>query len=608
MCGILGYYNRNYSKESFLQATESIAHRGPDNTEIYQNDKVGLGHQRLSILDLTTAANQPIFSHCNRYIMVYNGEVYNFKELASRHQLHLKTNSDTEVILQAFVKLGNVFVNELNGMFAIAIYDTQNNELHLFRDRIGIKPLYLYRNEQTFAFSSEIKALVSLINKDNLSINKNACGEFLHYGYIPGNKTIYNEIEAIPAGNYVKISGQQLLLEPYWSIENNIQSETIVNEIEAKDTLDKLLNKSVSERLISDVPLGTFLSGGVDSSLVTALAAQNSNSSINTFSIGFKEAKHNESEYARKVSKHLNTNHHEFILTEDDALHELEKVMDQYDQPFSDSSALPTYLVSKMAKKHVSVCLSGDGGDELFMGYGAYNWRKRFSNPILWHLRKPISKLLSTSSDHRKLRAANMFDAPTNNLASHIFSQEQYLFSREETNTLLKNNINYHALDEFKTKRQLSVVEKQSLFDLRNYLKDDLLVKVDIASMANSLEVRVPILSHEVIEYAINIDESLKLKNNNSQKYILKEVLYNYVPKELFDRPKWGFSIPLSNWLQKELSYLIERYLNEETVNAVGLYNTAIVMDYVSRFNNGETYLYNRLWVMLLLNKFLLER
>ena len=608
MCGIAGYISNKFSKCDLIKMTDVIKHRGPDSEGHYFNleKRVGLGHSRLSIIDISSSANQPMKSSCGKYVMVYNGEVYNFKDIAKElDSISWKTSSDSEVVLEAFAKWGVEFVNKLNGMFAIAIYDLIDDKLFLFRDRLGIKPLYYYNDENTFAFGSELKALKKLdLNK---SIDYSSIYSYLHLGYIPSNNTIFSNVKKLSSGSYIIFDNNKNLQEiKYWDSSNIFSKDTISDFDYAKNKLDTLLKDSVKKRLISDVPIGTFLSGGTDSSIVTAIAQKVSSKPVNTFSIGFKEAKYNESEHAKKVAEYLGTNHREFILTKDDALCELESIMDNFDEPFADSSALPTMLVSKMARKHVTVCLSGDGGDELFMGYGAYNWASRLSKPLFWNLRKPLSKVLSYSNNQRK-RAGLLFNSPKINWKSHIFSQEQYFFSETEINNLLlKPNSNsiIHDINILKSGRELSKIEQQSFFDLNNYLKDDLLVKVDRSSMYCSLEARVPLLDHNIVEFALNVDDNLKIKNG-VQKYLLKELLYDYIPKSIMDKPKWGFSIPLDSWLQNELYFMIDKYLNESVIIEIGLLDPTFVKELISNFKNGRTYLYNRIWNLIILNKFL---
>ena len=611
MCGIAGFISKNHNKNHLVQMTNELLHRGPDAEGYYfnQNKGIGLGHKRLSILDLSENANQPMTSHCGRFKMVYNGEIYNYREIAKKLSgVNWKTSSDTEVVLAAFSKWKLDFVNELNGMFAIAIYDKKENNIYLIRDRIGIKPLYYYHKNNELIFASEIKAIKNLNLK--LSINNNAIYSFLHLGYIPKNETIYNEINKIKPGHFLKFSKNKILENPYWKTEN-LTNENVYSEFDyTKKKLKNLINESVEKRLISDVQLGTFLSGGTDSSLVSAVAQKINDQPINTFSIGFKESKYNESEHAKKVAKYLKSNHTEFIISKNEAINELENIIEHMDEPFSDSSVLPTMLVSKMAKKQVTVCLTGDGGDEQFMGYGAYGWANRLRNPIYWNMRYPISYLLKISSNNQKKRGALVFKSPKENWKSHIFSQEQYLFSEAEINKILKVTANSDIINkmnlDIEIKRKLTPDESQALFDLNNYLVDDLLVKVDRCSMYSSLECRVPLLDHNIVEFALNIDRKLKIKNGN-QKYLLKEILYDYIPKKIIDRPKWGFSIPLEKWLKTDLKYLIDKYLSEELILKTDVLNFTIVRNMIEKFEKGENYVYNRLWSLIILQKFLLK-
>jgi len=606
MCGITGFISSELTKSHLIKMTEAIQHRGPDAEGYFYNADlhVGLGHRRLSILDLSVEANQPMTSHGGRYVMVYNGEVYNYKEIASQLGLSLNTSSDSEVLLEAYAKWGDEFVQQLNGMFAIAIYDLQEKQLKLFRDRLGIKPLYYFFQDNCFAFASEIKSLHQLGIK--FQLNQKAVANYFYLGYSPQNSTVFAAIQQLPAGSIGTLENGGFQVSTYWDLADKVEVSTPNNYTESKQHLTETLHSAVAYRMISDVPLGTFLSGGTDSSLVTALASKISPVKINTFSIGFAEAKFNESQHAKAIASHLKTNHHELQVSYTDALDVLDEVMDNFDQPFVDSSALPTYLVSKMAKQNVSVALSGDGGDELFMGYGSYNWGKRLSNPFIWNTRKLIAKGLSLSNSNRNKRAAMVFNCPSKErIKSHIFSQEQYLFNENELPQLLINPSGLVLDEKIKSKRILSFQEEQALFDIQNYLKDDLLIKVDRCSMLTGLEVRVPLLDHRVVESAINLNSSFKISPQGTQKYMLKEVLYGMVPKNLLDHPKQGFSIPLSSWLDNELQYLIEEYLDDTLIADSKVFNLAYVKELKRRFFNGEKYLYNRIWQLIVFNKFL---
>lgn len=612
MCGIAGFYlpNKTFNSHWIKQMTDAQSHRGPDSDGHFLEEKKGvaLGHRRLSIVDLSTAANQPMHSHCNRFVIVFNGEVYNHKELAAKHNIKPKTTSDTEVILELFVLLGKDFVNELNGMFAISIYDKQEDKLWLFRDRVGIKPIYFYWKNENFLFASELKAIKALEADFPLSVNKKAIYSYLRLGYIPEPLSIYNEVRKFPAGSILSIDKDGYKIEEYWNLKNKISKHKLDDEAEAKKTLNNLIQSSVSYRLMADVPFGTFLSGGIDSSVVTAVAQDVYNKPINTFSIGFTESNYNEAVFAKQIATHLGTNHHEFMVSYNEAIEHFDSILKAYDEPFADSSAIPTMLVSKLARKHVTMTLSGDGGDEQYFGYGMYTWAKRLNNPLVKAFGTPLNYLFSKSNNRHK-RASGLFGhQDMNTLPSHIFSLEQIFFSDKELNkVLLPNAKDSLDLNENIGKELgLNPEENQAFFDINHYLKDDLLVKVDRASMQYSLETRVPLLDHRMLEFSVNLAPELKKKNGET-KYLLKQVLYDYVPKELFDRPKWGFSIPIRNWLQNELKYLPEKYLSTKVLEKHGIFNVKEVKEIEARYFAGEDYLFNKIWAIIILNQWLEE-
>jgi asparagine synthase (glutamine-hydrolysing) len=548
-----------------------------------------------------------MFSADGNFVIIYNGEVYNFKEIATELDVSLKTTSDTEVILEAYQKWGKSFVNRLNGMFSIVIYSQKEDELFICRDRLGIKPLYYFWDGANFIFASELKAILALRPAILLSLNKSAVQNFLLLGYVPEPQSICNEINKFPSGSLAILSKGNLTIESWWQPEDQIKADLITSEQDAQKELKRLVTSSVGYRMISDVPFGTFLSGGIDSSLVTAVAQQLSPNPINTFSIGFKEGKYNEAHYAKAVSDHLGTNHHEFTVTEQDAMEQIDRMVIACDEPFADSSAIPTMLVSKLARQHVTMTLSGDGGDELFLGYGSYRWAKRMSNPLIRALNSPINLLLNTFGNNRIKRAAEVFKySDYSKIRSHIFSQENYYYSHVEIEQLLNYPVSNFSISNspFKLGRKLTAEEEQALFDIRYYLKDDLLTKVDRATMQFSLETRVPLLDYRIVEFALNLDPNLKYKDGIS-KYLLKKVLYEYIPKELFDRPKWGFSIPMDRWLQNELNYLIDQYTSKEKCEQFGLIHFRRLAEYVKQFRAGKTYYYNRIWQIIVLHKFL---
>jgi len=607
MCGIAGFYQsgERYNLHDLQAMTDAIAHRGPDASGHYLQQKIGLGHRRLSIIDLSEAANQPMLSADGSLRIVYNGEIYNFREIAAELGIQFRTGSDTEVLLEAYRVWGKAFVHKLNGMFAFAIWNEQDQSLFLCRDRLGIKPLYYWLDGENLAFASELKALLPLQKNRPFTLNTQAVRNYLLLGYIPEPMSIYTEIRKLPSGSYAFIRHGRLEVESYWQPEEKVQNAILSDELQAKEQLRKLINSSVRYRMVSDVPFGTFLSGGIDSSLVTAIAQHQSETPINTFSIGFHDAKHNEAEFARKIASYLGTHHHEFTVTEQDALELIDQMVDAYDEPYADSSAIPTMLVSKLARKHVTMTLSGDGGDELFLGYGAYQWARRLANPFVRAFRAPIHNLLAQSKDNRYRRAALLF-AKTEPamLPAHIFSQEQYFFSEAGIQQIFTHadQTSPFLPEVFVLPRRLRADERQALFDIRYYLKDDLLTKVDRATMLYSLEARVPLLDYRIVEFALNLDPGLKSRNGVA-KYLLKQVLYDYVPESFFNRPKWGFSIPLDKWLRKELFYLIEQYCSKEMCERFGLIHYPKLKEMREQFLAGRAYEYNRLWQVIVLHK-----
>ena len=621
MCGIVGILSNNggvVDDASLQRMTDALAHRGPDAKNIYLDTSkmVGLGHTRLSIIDLSENANQPFFSFDRRYVIVFNGEIYNFKLI--RSQLIslgcvFRTHSDTDVIVQAFAMWGEQMIEKLDGMFAFAIFDQLEKRLTFCRDRMGKKPLFYYQSEDLFVFASEIKSLMKhpRIYKEK-KINVKAIHTFLHLGYIPEPDSIYLNIKKFPAGEIgVLEQGKSLSLRPYWKVKEAVGPPSIGDFKSSKKKLELLLVDAIRKRLISDVPVGVFLSGGIDSSLISALAVKQVDSRLKTFCIGFNESKYNELGHARKVANHLKTDHIEFVLAEKDAIDILESYFHRFGEPFADTSSIPTMLVSELARKDVKVALTGDGGDELFLGYGAYTWADRLQSPVWSAISRMMVKLFRDFGNSRWQRVADMLEVEKgDNIRSHIFSQEQYYFSqREIENNLLVDKSLYKPFeyDESFADCGFKESEKQALFDLQYYLKDDLLVKVDRSSMYYGLECRCPFLDRDVVEYALTLDHSLKIRNGE-RKWILKRLLEDFLPQQLVNRPKWGFSIPLVKWLKEDLHFLIEDYLNDWAITEIGLLNLSVVRDLKDRFHSGKAdHLYNRLWLLIVIQKWLKE-
>jgi asparagine synthase (glutamine-hydrolysing) len=617
MCGIVaGFFKDGVNNITMIKATDLLSHRGPDAGGYYYSPDgtVFLGHRRLSIIDVSEGANQPMFSQNERYVIVYNGEVYNFKTLKNKlPDFSWKTTGDTEVVLELFAQFGEQCFAWLNGIFAFSIYDTIEKKIWVCRDQLGIKPLFIQRNNEKFIIASELKSIIEANKEEgkntNFLISKKAVAHFLHLGYIPEPMTIYRGIKKFPAGNYAVLDTRtnEWNRYKYWNAKDFYLTEPIVDEAVALGQYKEKLFAAVEKQMISDVPLGTFLSGGIDSSLVTAVASKVSTAKVKTFSIGFEDSKFDESKYAQQVASHLGTDHHLFRVKLDNILELVPEFLSVYDEPFADSSAFPTMLVSKLAKEHVTVTLSGDGGDEFFQGYGMYTWAKRLADIKLQIARKPIflaSKLLS----ERHQRAGRVFNFPSaKRIPSHIFSQEQYLFSEQELRRLmLKNHFDFSDLNYLP--QNGTAQEKQAFWDIEHYLKDDLLVKVDRASMHYSLETRVPLLDKDLIEFSLNVPLSMKINQEYGAKYLMKKTLYEMLPQAIFDRPKKGFSIPMNKWLANELRPMLEKYLSKQKVEYAGLVNYKIAQRLIDQYLGGKVYYYNRVWALLVLHWWYYEK
>ncbi|MBL7713006.1 MAG: asparagine synthase (glutamine-hydrolyzing) [Chitinophagaceae bacterium] len=610
MCGIAGMFLKEPGNELFFrQATDLLTHRGPDAGGYYSSSdgRVFLGHRRLSIIDVSQGANQPMHSADGRFVITYNGEVYNFKELKKKlPDFAWKTTGDTEVILELFSKYGAASFAWLNGIFAFAIYDSKERKIWLCRDQLGVKPLFIQRDKGKLVFASELKAICAMDkNKGDSAfiVSRKAVAHFLHLGYIPEPMTIYRGIKKFPAGNYAcfDIASGEWNRTRYWNAADHYLHNPQDEENVVLEQYREKLFASVERQMISDVPLGTFLSGGIDSSLVSAVASKVSSKKINTYSIGFEDAAFDESVYAAQVAAHLGTQHHTFKVSADDILALVPEFLEVYDEPFADSSAFPTMLVSKLARQHVTVTLSGDGGDEFFQGYGMYQWAERLSQAKMQLLRKPFF-LASKLMNERYRRAGLVFNFPSaKRMASHIFSQEQYLFSEQELRKLMmKKDFDFNELNQLPERG--SSRERQAFWDVEHYLKDDLLVKVDRASMHYGLETRVPLLDRELVEFSLNVPLSLKINDAYGAKYLMKKVLYDMVPRELFERPKKGFSIPLNKWLAHELKPLVNQYLSKQKIEYAGMVDAGMVNSIVKQYMGGKTYLYNRVWALLVLH------
>jgi len=609
MCGICGKINiegKEIRREFIGQMNSALSHRGPDDEGLYIHNpspgsskqlvSVGLGHKRLSIIDLSKSGRQPMSNENGTIWMVFNGEIYNYKNLKKElnpNDHRFISQTDCEVIIHLYEREGIECIKKFNGMFAFALWDSKNQTLFLCRDRLGIKPLFYSWDGKSLVFSSEIKGILcdpALRKK----IDWNALNLYLTFNYIPAPYTIFENIKKLSPGCFMIAGRKGLEIKRYWGIEKNIETneETEKNIEHYKKNLHDLLEDSIKMQLVADVPLGAFLSGGTDSSIIVGLMSRVSNSPIDTFTIGYKDMPFfDETSYAREVAKLHHTHHHEIILTSKDVLKTIPEVLTCFDEPFADSSAIPTYIVSRETKKQVKVALSGDGGDELFAGYRLYTGEYLYSHYRLFPgiLRKKIIEpLLLSLPDSRSqrlldyLRRVKKFVAGAQDKFeerffawNEIFPREsrEAIFSKEKMEVeeihfdsgkdLIRNKLN--SFDGDKINRMLYA-------DLTNSLPNDMLAKVDLMSMKNSLEVRVPILDHRLVEFAFKIPGHLKLKGRKG-KYILLETFKDILPPALLSRPKWGFEIPIGKWLKSDLKFLIEKYLSKKRIEKQGIFN-----------------------------------
>lgn len=596
MCSILGYIGVSYNKDEIESLNSTLSHRGPDNSSVSQskmhNNSLFLAHNRLSIQDLNQNANQPMES--GRFSIVFNGEIYNHLELREKLSFKdFKTHSDTETLLQCFIEFGvDKTLEKLIGMFAIALFDNQEDKLYLMRDRLGIKPLYYTFQEGEFAFASELKGIPEYL-KDVTS--DKALIQFTSLGYIPSNNSYYKNIHKLKPAHYLVFNGKSVEEYQYWELPKEKSS---IGFNEAVSSIEELLKSSINYRLLSDLEVGAFLSGGVDSSLVCALMQEQSTKKIKTFSIGFDNPKYNEAPYAKAVAKHLDTEHHEFIFTPDDVLELLEDFDYYYDEPFGDASALPTMLLAKKTKEHVTVALSGDGGDELFLGYERYfftqNYYQKLQKVPSW-MRGIISSGMKILPDDRlKKMSYPVGNLSLENLYGVIStSVKPWELTKIFSDNFIKENFgstDIGYLDLLDTKESFNedeIIDSLSRVDIQNYLSEDILTKVDRASMKYALEARVPLLDHRLVELAASIPTDIKLKYG--PKSILKEILYKYVPKELIERPKRGFSVPLQHWFRDELHDVLMAKID----NLDEKFNKAYVNKLVDlHMNHGHNYEY----------------
>jgi asparagine synthase (glutamine-hydrolysing) len=615
MCGITGFFNlqegithKDKAIKTLNRMNNRIFSRGPDGEGIFIDNNVAFAMRRLSIIDLDTG-DQPIYNENKNIVVVFNGELYNFRELKKElvkrgHRFY--TNSDTEIIVHLYEEHGENFVNFLNGMFAIALYDMKNKKVLLVRDRMGIKPLHYTIKNGTIVFASELKALIEFGGVER-RLNYKSLYNFLTFEYVSAPNTIYEDVFKLMPGEMFIINQTGIKKEKYWYPEIKKEDYTI-NELEKR--IKDLMTSSIKYRLISDVPIGIFLSGGIDSTIITGVASKLIGD-INTFSIGFEEETFNELGYAKIASNYFGTKHNEMILSYKEAINLLSKIIEYLDEPLADASVIPTYLVSMLSRKHITVALSGDGGDELFLGYDTYKaykisklfrWIPDILNGFIINSLSLIpasSKRISLEFKLKKFFSALKYKPEITNYlwwGAYPPRLKEKLFNREILDKINMES-EFEPIEYYKSFMEKidAPLDRINFLDLHLYLQDDLLPKVDRMSMANSLEVRVPFLDHRVVELALSIKNNLRLKGLNT-KYILKRAMNEFIPPELKKRPKIGFDIPLGPWLRNELKDYMLELLDKKKIEEDGIFNyefiDKIIKDHLSKKNNNRQLLW----------------
>ncbi|TNJ66709.1 asparagine synthase (glutamine-hydrolyzing) [Paenibacillus hemerocallicola] len=649
MCGIAGFFERSGTRSGdemvteIVNMTEKIIHRGPNSSGFWVDPDIGLamGHRRLSIMDLSAEGHQPMHSQSGRYIIVFNGEIYNYKKIREALETEcpdavakLRGHSDTEIMLLCIERWGlERAIQQFVGMFSLALWDRERRVLHLARDRMGEKPLYYGWNGNVFFFGSELKA-IKAHSKCSMQINRDALTLYLRHNYIPAPYSIYSSMYKLKPGSMLSLNTNtgEIIQNSYWTVEQTVNSSKSAQftggDAEAVEKLDSLLKEAVSQQMVADVPLGAFLSGGIDSSAIVALMQSQSAAPIKTFTIGFYEKGYNEAEQAKEVSRHLGTDHTELYVTPREAMDVIPLLPSLYDEPFSDSSQIPTYLVSQLAKRHVTVSLSGDGGDELFGGYGRYFknddvWRKISSVPYFG--RKGLSKMIRLIPQETWNKHSSWLSPHKAGGQRHI-GDKMYtlaeLLSVKDSSRLYRRSISHWqypesvvigghepvtVFDSVIPKGLSNYYETMMYYDSISYLPDDILVKVDRAGMGVSLESRIPMLDHRVVEFAWRLPLSMKIRDGKG-KWLLRQVLHKYVPESLMDRPKQGFSVPIDSWLRGPMREWAEHLIDEDRLNKQGYFQAEPIRRKWTEHLNGTRNWHGYLWDILMFQAWLEEQ
>ena len=623
MCSVIGFISEQNQQKKLDSMLDVLEYRGPDDRGalIEQLDKhfIHLGQNRLSIQDTSKKGHQPFVSDCKNFILIFNGEIYNFKAIRSELETLGQTfisGSDTEVILYAYKFWGIGCIAKFIGMFVFVMLDKQQQKLTIVRDRAGVKPLYYYSNNSEFVFSSELKSFHKLSSFDK-QINKVVLPYYFQFGYIPAPHSIFKNTHKLLPGHYLQydLNSKTFEITKYWDVEEHYKKDKFdKTESEIIMDLENLLTDAVNLRMVSDVPIGIFLSGGYDSTLVTALLSKDKSRRLHTFTIGFEDKKYNEAEHAKIIARHFNTEHTEYYVRSQDMLDKVETLPYYYDEPFADSSAIPTMIVAELAKKDVTVALSADGGDESFCGYSKYFMLKKFESIFNNSIKKgSINGLLNIFNDRhaqltngwlpKKYQATNIQEkyikfkrAMNAKSLSSMFCNASSYVDRNDVRRFLKIELN--LFDKFKFDSTISFMDNMMTTDYKTFMVDDVLTKVDRATMSVSLEGREPLLDHRIVEYMARVPFALKYKNKQG-KYLARQILYKYIPKELIDKPKAGFQIPLVNWMLNELKPLVEKHIVADRLDDE-IFNVNEILDIKYDFYSGNHIKVNILWFILM--------
>ncbi|MGK0446264.1 MAG: asparagine synthase (glutamine-hydrolyzing) [Polaribacter sp.] len=607
MCGIYGT-TLKYNEQQIKEKLKRTAFRGPDKMgwQFYKKDsrQITFGHNRLSIIDLDPRSDQP-FTYYEHIHIVFNGEVYNFKSIKEtliKKGYQFRTTSDTEVLCAAYLEYGQACVDHFIGMFAFVIYDEKKELFFGARDRLGQKPFYYYHNGKSFEFASQLSS-IQLHMDDELTISEKSIAYYLAWGNVPDPKSIFNEVKKLKAGHKFTfdLNTGDFNTEPYWDIDYKNERPYKGSYEDAKQELSEILKDAVSTRLFADVPVGVFLSGGVDSSLVAAMATQTSSTKTKTFSVKFNEKGFDESKYAQQVADHLQTDHNVIECNYDEGIDLIQDFCHYYDEPFSDSSAIPSMLLAKHTRKQVTVALSGDGGDESFIGYHRYNWGKfrKSIYKVPLPIREMGANVLELVPKYRLKVIAKALRYKDQN--------EVYLNAMTGVDrTYIKSSYDINDIDELKylVNDDKNFYERISDFDTKTYLNWDINTKVDRATMAFSLEARAPLLDHRVVSFANSLPTEFKF-HNGEMKRILKDVLYESVPKHIFDRPKAGFTMPFSSWFRKDLKEYVLSELNDESLKSLPCIDLEKVQFMINQHMDGSWDRYPLIWKLLVLKQWL---